>query len=262
MDGAPERPLSLRLERLSLNPQNPGHRDISCGTPGVGDPSTVAMYLTGNDAIVYVYVHGMEDQMQRMSERRRTMHGGHQDDPAQRLGNLERGTTAADALAFFDSLPAVALDELTGSWRGGGVPTGNPLDGMLERYGWYGKRFDSVDGAHPLVVGDDPGHLLSVNPALIPIGLMVGVPRLVNTPVAARIFRLLRPLLRTCKPAARLRMTEYRGVLTATMIYDAVPINDAFRKVDDDTLLGVMDLRGLEEPFVFTLRRDRITPAS
>ena len=27
------------------------------------------------------------------------------------------------------------------------------------------------------------------------------------------------------------------------MIYDALPINDIFRKVDDDTVLGVMDLR-------------------
>jgi hypothetical protein len=26
-------------------------------------------------------------------------------------------------------------------------------------------------------------------------------------------------------------MTEYRGVVSATMIYDALPINDVFRKV-------------------------------
>jgi hypothetical protein len=29
-----------------------------------------------------------------------------------------------------------------------------------------------------------------------------------------------------------------------------------FRKVDDDTLVGAMDLRGLEMPFMFVLRRD------
>ena len=34
------------------------------------------------------------------------------------------GAAPADALEFFDSLPAVALDELTGRWRGSGLPTG------------------------------------------------------------------------------------------------------------------------------------------
>ncbi|MGA8046787.1 MAG: DUF4334 domain-containing protein, partial [Dermatophilaceae bacterium] len=69
----------------------------------------------------------------------------------------------------------------------------------------------------------------------------------------------LRPLLRTRRtrrPAARLRMVEYRGVVTGTMIYDALPIKDHFRAVDDDTLLGAMDLRGLEDPFLFVLRRE------
>jgi hypothetical protein len=50
-------------------------------------------------------------------------------------------------------------------------------------------------------------------------------------------------------------MIEYRGVVTGTMSYDALPINDHFRKIDDNTLLGVMDLRGATAPFVFLLRR-------
>ncbi|CAJ1586868.1 DUF4334 domain-containing protein [[Mycobacterium] wendilense] len=54
----------------------------------------------------------------------------------------------------------------------------------------------------------------------------------------------------------RLRMVEYRGVLSATMIYDALPINDHFRLIDDDTVLGVMDMRGLDRPLMFVLRRD------
>jgi hypothetical protein len=40
------------------------------------------------------------------------------------------------------------------------------------------------------------------------------------------------------------------------MCYDALPINDVFRKVDDDTLVGAMDLRGLQMPFMFVLRRE------
>jgi hypothetical protein len=43
---------------------------------------------------------------------------------------------------------------------------------------------------------------------------------------------------------------------SATMIYDALPINDVFRKVDADTMLGAMDIRGTTEPFFFVLRRE------
>jgi len=40
------------------------------------------------------------------------------------------------------------------------------------------------------------------------------------------------------------------------MIYDHLPIMDLFRKVDDNTLLGVMDLKGMQQPFFFVLYRD------
>lgn len=181
--------------------------------------------------------------------------GSTPDTRSQQLATLERGTTTAAALAFFDALPPVGLAGMIGSWRGRGVPTGNPLDGMLERFGWQGKRFDSVDDVHPLVFEDGKGALFNVNPARVPMGLIVRVPSLANTPVAAHLFRLLRPLLRTRKPAARMHMVEYRGVVSATMIYDALPVIDAFREVDEHTLLGVMDLRGLDQPFVFRLHR-------
>lgn len=45
-------------------------------------------------------------------------------------------------------------------------------------------------------------------------------------------------------------------VCRAVRCYDALPIIDVFRKVDDDTVVGAMDLRGLETPFMFVLRRD------
>ena len=38
--------------------------------------------------------------------------------------------------------------------------------------------------------------------------------------------------------------------------YDNLPINDVFRKVDDNTVLGIMDLKGMKQPFFFVLRRD------
>ncbi len=64
------------------------------------------------------------------------------------------------------------------------------------------------------------------------------------------------PLLRTQHPKARLRTTRYRGVDTATMIYDQLPINDVFRKLDDESVIGAMDLRGSKKPYFFVLTRD------
>ena len=37
-------------------------------------------------------------------------------------------------------------------------------------------------------------------------------------------------MLRTDEPKAWLRMTEYRGVVSATMIDDSLPINDIFAR--------------------------------
>ena len=66
---------------------------------------------------------------------------------------------------------------------------------------------------------------------------------------------MLKPALRTRKHRARLRAVEHRGVVTAAMVYDHLPIIDFFRRVDDSTLLGVMDLRGAT-PYFFILRKD------
>jgi len=145
---------------------------------------------------------------------------------------------------------------MVGSWRGEGLPTRNPFDGLLERFGWYGKRFDGPDDAHPLVFRANAGRTMSLNPAFVPIAMLIRSPRLARAPLAPRLFGVLSPLLATGKPKARLRLTGYRGVVTATMCYDALPINDVFRKVDNDMLLGAMDLRGLQMPFMFVLRRE------
>lgn len=166
------------------------------------------------------------------------------------------GGSFEEALAWYDALPAVPLASMMGAWRGAGVPTGNPLDGLLERYGWHGKRFDGIDDVHPLVFDDGHGGQFCVDPARIPLGIALAQPRLARSAMAARAFAALRPALRTGRPAARLRMAEYRAVVTATLCYDALPIHDAFRRIDERTLLGAMDLRGLAQPFFFTLVRE------
>ena len=176
--------------------------------------------------------------------------------PPQRLHQLESGTTTETALAFFDSLPPLEVATMIGSWRGKGVETGHPIDGLLERFGWYGKRFTGPDGAHPLMFEQTKGRVFSVNPAMIPVGFVIRHADVFRHPLAGWLFRAFRVVLQTDQPKARLRMTEYRGVVSATMIYNSLPINDIFRKVDDDTVLGVMDVRFTPRPFFFVLRRE------
>lgn len=173
-----------------------------------------------------------------------------------RLGSLVGGTSIDTALEFFDSLPAVEIEEMLGAWKGSGFDTGNPFDGVLESFGWHGKRFDGVDDVYPLVMHDAKGRQYCLNPALVPTSLLrhSGV---LHNPGVARLARRLAPVLfRTDSPGARLRTTVYRGVATAAMCYDSQPIHDVFRKVDDDTVVGAMDLRGAEAPFMFVLRRE------
>jgi len=54
---------------------------------------------------------------------------------------------------------------------------------------------------------------------------------------------------------ARLRMLQFRGQLTATMIYDQHPICDQFKRIDDVTVLGVMYSKGDSFPLYFWLSR-------
>ena len=176
--------------------------------------------------------------------------------PASRLASFEAaGGTTADLLALFDSLPPVSTEAIRGWWRGSGVPSDHPMDGLLERFGWWGKAFNGPDDVHPLLCEGRGGEVFALNPALVPINLVTRHIGLFNTPLAGAAFAMVGRAAATRRPAARLRMTEFRGVVTATMIYDSLPIQDAFRAATSDALLGVMDLRGMARPFFFALRR-------
>jgi len=167
-------------------------------------------------------------------------------------------TTTAEALEIFDAAEAVDPDFMIGTWHGAEVPTGHPLDGLLESSGWWGKQFIDSETVHPLLFPDASGEALwPLNPALAfgGLGIATKLPLLnrisMRTPITA-----LRPVLKANSAKARLRTTRYRGVDTATMVYDQLPINDVFRKLTDDGVLGAMDLRGSQNPYFFVLRRD------
>ncbi len=178
--------------------------------------------------------------------------------PAARLHELrDGGCTPQQAWALFDALPGVRVEEITtGRWRGSELDTGHPWAGALVGAGWYGKQFDGADRVQPLLFAGPDERIFAIDPRRVPLALASRIP-----PPAVRFARrmlpVLRPVLRTRAPRARLRDLEYRGKLSAAMVYDHLPIIDIFRLVDGETLLGVMDLRGMPDPLFFILRRDR-----
>jgi hypothetical protein len=115
----------------------------------------------------------------------------------------------AEVDAIWAAAATVDRSELLGSWSGSEIVTGHPGEGNLPRLSWYGKVFESVDVAHPIVCRRADGSLFS------------------NTAVS--------------KGEASLWNVEFRGEVTATMVYDGQPIFDHFKRVDDDVLIGIMN---------------------
>ena len=174
---------------------------------------------------------------------------------AEKVTLPEGGCTTVQAWEIFDGLPAARVDEvISGRWRGSELPTGHPMDGALSESGWYGKQFDAPDRVHPLLFTDERGTVFAVDPRRVPLSLVGKFPARWLRPVRNNL-RALAPALRTRRPTARLRDIEYRGVVSAAMVYDHQPIIDHFRRVDDTTLLGVMDMRGWSQPYFFVLNR-------
>jgi hypothetical protein len=172
-----------------------------------------------------------------------------------RLATLETCCDTEQALAFFDALPTVSAAEITGRWKGRELRTGHPWDGLLTASGWYGKQFGGPDAVHPLVYRTARGVLFPVDPGRIPLSVAVHVP-VIAVSAARRLLDVAMPLLRASGPRARLRDLRHRGKISAALVYDQRPIIDVFRRVDDATLLGLMDMRGLPRPYFFVLTRD------
>jgi hypothetical protein len=163
-----------------------------------------------------------------------------------------KSATIAEALAIFDALDPVDFSFMKGQWKGYEISTGHPIDGLLDASGWYGKLFLSPEEVHPLLfkVKGKP-KLFSVNPQFIPLSIPFPKIKALST-----VLTLLRPVLQTKKARARMRMVQYRGKLTGAMVYDHKAIIDVFVKIDDNTMLGAMDMKGDAHPYIFVLERD------
>lgn len=140
----------------------------------------------------------------------------------------ERGGLITDAELddFWASLPPATIDGMLGEWRGGEFVTGHKMNGLLDKARWFGKTFRSVSDVQPLVCLDADGNKFS------------------NTQLG--------------KGEASLWLEEFRGEVVATMVYDGQPTHDHFKRVDDDTVLGIMNGKGVLDNgryFYFYLER-------
>jgi hypothetical protein len=122
---------------------------------------------------------------------------------------------------LFDSLEAIEPSFMLGDWEGGVFRTGHVGEQQLEVIKWVGKRFHDENDVDPIISRAADGG------------------REANAVLGK----------------ATLRLVRYRGVSTATMVYDQHPVFDHFRKIDDGLVLGVMDRKGDAFPLFFHLRR-------
>ncbi len=130
-------------------------------------------------------------------------------------GFTERGERIPDTELdeFWASLEPASIDHMIGDWKGGEFVTGHKMNGKLEKAGWFGKTFASAADVQPLVCLDADGNKFS------------------NVEMG--------------KGEASLWLEEFRGEVTATMVYDGQPVHDHFKKIDDDAVMGIMNGKGV-----------------
>lgn len=153
-------------------------------------------------------------------------------DIRQRFDALRQAEAAdpAELDALWADLAPARVEEILGPWRGGDFATGHVASAVLEKVRWHGKRFDGALAAVPLVCRDENGDLYSNRDA-------------------------------GGGGEASLWEVGFRGEVTATMVYDRMPVFDHFKKVDDDTLMGIMNGKleaafGVKDLYYFWLERD------
>ncbi len=132
--------------------------------------------------------------------------------------------------ALWADLTTLRPDEMLGAWRGGDFATGHPASTLLSKIEWHGKRFDSLLDGHPLICRGADGELYS------------------NTTYAGGGH-------------SSLWEVGFRGESTATMVYDAMAVFDHFKRVDETTVMGIMNGKleaafGTVDNYYFWLERD------
>jgi hypothetical protein len=96
--------------------------------------------------------------------------------------------------------------------------------------------------------------LVSLDPRFLPVRIGMTLP-FRRTRAAAMAFRAMSRLIRTSESRAVLQVTKHRGVTTVAMSYLDQPVTDYFRRVDDQTVLAMMELEGDARRYFFALTR-------
>ncbi|MBU1193245.1 MAG: DUF4334 domain-containing protein [Proteobacteria bacterium] len=114
--------------------------------------------------------------------------------------------TNEQILPLYDLLDTVDTEFMLGTWKGGKFDGGK----MPDPINWYGKRFNSADDAEPLLARKPDGTIYSFD--------KWGM--------------------------ARIREVKFRGKVTGSLIYNEKPIMDYFRKLDENTMIGLGEAKG------------------
>lgn len=160
-----------------------------------------------------------------------------------------------ETMAWFRSLEPVRPAEMLGLWKGAGIPSGHPLDGVLENLGWFGKRFHADMRADALLFQWRPGRLVAIEPGFFPIGLAIRAAPFGRTAIARSGFSYLQKACRARGTTASLKLQTLEDAATAAMVYDRQPIVDYFRRIGEEELAGMMCVRGDIRRYFFKLRR-------
>lgn len=139
----------------------------------------------------------------------------------------ERSVSDAELDDFWATLQPATIDGMMGEWKGGEFATGHKMNDKLAQNGWYGKTFKSAADVQPLVCLDADGNKFSN--------------------------------LEWAKGEASLWLEDFRGEVTATMVYDGQPIHDHFKKIDDNAVMGIMNGKGVLDDgkyYYFYLERE------
>lgn len=115
----------------------------------------------------------------------------------------------AELDSFWADLLPASNDFMIGEWAGGVFDNGHWIVSALPKAKWFGKTFHSALDAKPLICLDDDGNKFSND--------------------------------KLGKGEASLWMEEFRGEVTATMVYDGQPIHDHFKVIDENAVMGIMD---------------------
>lgn len=158
-------------------------------------------------------------------------------------------------LEQFCRLPSVEPEALIGLWKGRGIPSDHPFDGVLENLGWFGKRFTANMRADALLFRSGEKRLVAIDPAKIPLRLALRFSSLGRLAVPRHLFSYLQRGLCARGQVASLRTVSFEGVLSAAMVYDDQPIVDHFRRMDDTRIMGAMTIRGDKRIYFFELER-------